>query len=77
MIVYNATKAKFNDDVNFNRISDIILSNLRKKKLPGGQLAEYSGRKLGLNTVGVPQKGGWRLQGFGFKLEMLIKLKAV
>lgn len=41
MIVYNATKAQFNDDVNFNRISDIILNNLREKKLPGGQLAEY------------------------------------
>lgn len=40
MIVYNATKAQFNDDVNFNRISDIILNNLREKKLPGGQLAE-------------------------------------
>ena len=26
MIVYNATKAQFHDDVNFNRISDIILN---------------------------------------------------
>ena len=41
MIVYSATKAQFNDDVNLNRISDIILSNLRKKNLSGGQSAEY------------------------------------
>ncbi len=41
MIVYNATKAQFNDDVVFNRISDIILSNLRAKNLSGGQIAEY------------------------------------
>ncbi len=59
MIVYNATKSQFNDDVNFNRISDIILHNLREKKLSGGQLAEYHswqnsdgfgfGEKLGSN----------------------------
>lgn len=41
MIVYNATKAQFNDDVNLNRISDIILDNLRKKNIAGGQIAEY------------------------------------
>ena len=41
MIVYNATKAQFNDDVNLNRISDIILENLRKKNIYGGQMAEY------------------------------------
>ena len=41
MIVYSATKAQFNDDVNLNRISDIILHNLRERKLGGGQLAEY------------------------------------
>ena len=41
MIVYNATKAQFNDDVNLNRISDIILYNLRQKNIAGGQLAEY------------------------------------
>ncbi len=41
MIVYSATKAQFNDDVNLNRISDIILQNLREKNIPGGQLAEY------------------------------------
>ena len=41
MIVYNATKAQFNDDVNLNRISDIIRDNLRSKNIPGGQLAEY------------------------------------
>ena len=41
MIVYNATKAQFNDDVNLNRISDIILHNLQQKKISGGQLAEY------------------------------------
>lgn len=41
MIVYNATKAQFNDDVNLNRISDIILQNLREKHISGGQAAEY------------------------------------
>ena len=41
MIVYNATKAEFNDDVNLNRISDIILQNLREKHISGGQIAEY------------------------------------
>ncbi len=41
MIVYNATKAQFNDDVNLNRISDIILENLRERNISGGQLAEY------------------------------------
>ena len=41
MIVYNATKAQFNEDVNLNRISDIILHNLREKKISGGQTAEY------------------------------------
>ena len=41
MIVYSATKEQFNDDVNLNRISDIILHNLQQKKISGGQLAEY------------------------------------
>ena len=41
MIVYNATKQQFNDDVNLNRISDIIRDNLREKHLSGGQAAEY------------------------------------
>ena len=41
MIVYSATKAQFNNDVNLNLISDIILDNLRKKNLSGGQEAEY------------------------------------
>ena len=42
MIVYSATKTQFNDDVNLNRISDIILQNLREKNISGGQLAEYN-----------------------------------
>lgn len=41
MIVYNATKAQFNEDVNLNQISDIILDNLRKKNISGGQISEY------------------------------------
>lgn len=41
MIVYNASKAQFNDDVNLNRISDIIRDNLRDKHISGGQTAEY------------------------------------
>ena len=42
MIVYNASKEKFNDDVNMNRISDIILENLREKHISGGQASEYN-----------------------------------
>ena len=41
MIVYNATKTQFNDDVNLNHISDIILRNMREKHIPGGQAAEF------------------------------------
>lgn len=41
MIVYSATKTEFNEDVNLNRISDIILQNLRDKNMSGGQMAEY------------------------------------
>ena len=41
MIVYSATKTEFNEDVNLNRISDIILQNLRDKNISGGQMAEY------------------------------------
>ncbi len=42
MIVYNATKAQFNDDVNMNRISDIILENFRKKNIAGGADSEFN-----------------------------------
>lgn len=41
MIVYTATKSQFNEDVNLNQISDIILRNLKAKHLSGGQPAEY------------------------------------
>lgn len=41
MIVYTATKSQFNNDVNLNMISDIILKNLKDKHLSGGQPAEY------------------------------------
>ena len=41
MIVYNATKTQFNDDVNLNQISDIILRNMREKHISGGQAAEF------------------------------------
>lgn len=41
MIVYSATKQEFNDDVIMNKISDKILSQLRLKKVSGGELAEY------------------------------------
>ena len=51
MIVYNATKAQFNDDVNLNRISDIILHNLRERNIPGGQLAEYHSWQNSLHFV--------------------------
>lgn len=41
MIVYSATKAQFNEDVNLNRISDIILDHLRERNVGGGSPAEY------------------------------------
>ena len=51
MIVYNATKAQFNDDVNLNRISDIILYNLRQKNIAGGQMAEYHSWQNSLHFI--------------------------
>jgi len=41
MIVYSATKQEFNNDVIMNEISDKILSQIRLKKVSGGELAEY------------------------------------
>lgn len=41
MIVYSATKKQFNDDVNLNLISDIILDNLKDRGISGGQASEY------------------------------------
>ena len=51
MIVYNATKEQFNDDVNLNRISDIILDNLRSKHISGGQPAEYHSWQYSLHFM--------------------------
>lgn len=41
MIVYNATKKQFNNDVILNEISDKILLKLREKNIHAGQAAEY------------------------------------
>ena len=41
MIVYNATKTQFNNDVIMNQISDKILDKLREKNIHGGESAEY------------------------------------
>ncbi len=41
MIVYNATKREFNNDVILNQISDKILAKLRDANINGGQEAEY------------------------------------
>ncbi|MBQ1810674.1 MAG: DUF2075 domain-containing protein [Erysipelotrichaceae bacterium] len=41
MIVYSATKEQFNDDVIMNRISGIILENMRSKHISGGHGSEY------------------------------------
>jgi len=41
MIVYNATKQQFDQDVIMNQIADKILENLRSRHLSGGQEAEY------------------------------------
>ncbi len=51
MIVYNATKAQFNDDVNLNQISDIILNNLRERNISGGQIAEYHSWQNSLHFI--------------------------
>lgn len=51
MIVYNATKAEFNEDVNMNRISDIILENMRKKNISGGQVSEYHSWQYSLHFM--------------------------
>lgn len=42
MIVYSATKEKFNNDVKTNQISGIILDSLRSKHISGGQDAEFN-----------------------------------
>ena len=41
MIVYNATKAQFNQDVVMNQISDKILASLQAKNIHAGEAAEY------------------------------------
>jgi hypothetical protein len=41
MIVYNATKKEFNNDVILNQISDKILNKLREANIHGGEDAEY------------------------------------
>ncbi len=41
MIVYNATKAEFNNDVLLNQISDKILFKLKEANIHGGEDAEY------------------------------------
>jgi len=41
MIVYNATKKEFNNDVILNQISDKVLQRLREKNISGGGDAEY------------------------------------
>lgn len=41
MIVYDATKKEFNDDVMLNQISDKVLSALKERNISGGAYAEY------------------------------------
>ena len=41
MIVYNETKAQFNQDVVMNQISDKILASLHAKNIHAGEAAEY------------------------------------
>ena len=41
MIVYNATKSEFNNDVVLNQISDKILAKLKEANIHGGEDAEY------------------------------------
>ena len=51
MIVYNATKARFNEDVLYNRISDEILEKLTEANINGGGDAEYRSWQNSLNYM--------------------------
>lgn len=51
MIVYNATKEQFNNDVLNNEISDKILEMLYEANIHGGELAEYNSWQNSLNFM--------------------------
>ena len=51
MIVYNASKGQFNDDVKYNHISDKILQKLQKANIHGGEEAEYRSWQNSLNFM--------------------------
>ena len=51
MIVYNATKEQFNNDVKFNLISDKILKMLQQANIHAGEDAEYRSWQNSLNFM--------------------------
>ena len=51
MIVYNATKSEFNNDVITNQISSIIKNKLKELNINGGAEAEYNSWKNSLNFM--------------------------
>ncbi|MBO4668141.1 MAG: AAA family ATPase, partial [Bacilli bacterium] len=51
MIVYNATKKQFNDDVINNLISDKILMKLHEANIHAGEEAEYRSWQNSLNFM--------------------------
>jgi len=51
MIVYNATKEQFNNDVKYNLISDIIKKKLQESNIHGGETAEYNSWQNSLNFM--------------------------
>lgn len=51
MIVYNATKEQFNNDVKFNLISDKILMKLNEANIHAGEEAEYRSWQNSLNFM--------------------------
>ena len=51
MIVYNATKEQFNNDVKYNLISDKILKMLQEANIHAGEEAEHKSWQNSLNFM--------------------------
>ena len=59
MIVYNASKQQFDEDVVLNRIADIVRDNLKEKHISGGQAAEFNSWQNSLHfmhdVISIPE----------------------
>lgn len=59
MIVYNASKQQFDEDVVLNRIADIVRDNLKEKHISGGQAAEFNSWQNSLHfmhdVINIPE----------------------